>query len=79
MAGVVAEGSRMTRRSLLVAGGATLAGLVLPVGDSRAARSLGGLISVASAPRVPVFHSRPDLRIPALTVNGVPGRRSLRG
>ena len=63
----------LTRRALLVAGGASLAALALPVSEGRASGTLGGLIGSANAPRNPGFHSRPDLRIPALTINTAAG------
>ncbi len=58
----------MTRRQLLRSAGIGVAGLSLSGG-------LGELVSTALAtrspgpPRTPSWHSRPDLRIPALTVN----------
>jgi hypothetical protein len=58
----------LTRRALLVAGGSSLAALALPTSDGRAARTLGGLIGTADAPRPPGYRSRPDLQIPGLTV-----------
>ena len=62
------SGPSMTRRELLRSAGVGLAGVSL-------AGALGEIASGAFAsrsagpPRTPRWHSRPDLRIPALTVN----------
>ena len=57
----------MTRRQLVRGAGATAAGLTLTGALGRVVA--GALASGDSAPpRVPAFHTRPDLRIPALTV-----------
>ena len=57
----------MTRRKLLRSAGAGVAGLALA---STAGEVISGALGAHSplAPRVPRWHSRPDLRIPALTV-----------
>lgn len=59
----------LTRRRLLAAGVATAAGIAIGSSQSFARGSLGSLIADRDAPVVPLFHTRPDLRIPALTVN----------
>jgi len=59
----------LTRRRLLTAGAAAAAGIAIASPESLAKGSLGALITDRDAPPVPLFRSRPDLRIPALTVS----------
>jgi hypothetical protein len=59
--------NRLTRRQLLVAGGAATAALALSSSQSRLWRS-GGAIELTAAAPAASFVSRPDLRIPALAV-----------
>jgi hypothetical protein len=64
-----APGQFITRRQLLIAGGAGALGtLALGAAGDRVAHALGGLVTGASAPTAPLFHTRPDLRIPSLSV-----------
>lgn len=60
--------TRPTRRQLLFSGATSLAAFVLAPAGSAASGMLGGLVGPVGAPHVPLFMSRPDLRIPALTV-----------
>src|SRR5579859_5820312 len=62
---------RLTRRALLLGGGGVAATIALSASDRIAAHPLGALVDAVSAPEVPGFVSRPDLRIPALTVNTI--------
>jgi len=61
--GLVDQG--LTRRGLLIAGGASAAAFALASAGDRVRASLGTLIDPASAPRLPVYRTRPDLLIPA--------------
>jgi len=61
--GLVDQG--LTRRGLLIAGGAGAAAFALASAGDRVRASLGTLIDPASAPRLPVYRTRPDLLIPA--------------
>jgi hypothetical protein len=65
--GIAGPETPITRRGLLRAGGAGVAGLALSGG---LAELLGGALSGSgpTAPRPPRWHSRPDLRIPTLAV-----------
>jgi hypothetical protein len=56
---------RLTRRGLLIAGGASTAAFALASAGDRVRPTLGTLIDPASAPRLPVYRTRPDLLIPA--------------
>jgi outer membrane protein assembly factor BamB len=59
---------RLTRRQLLVAGGAASAAFALSSSQSRVWGGSTGAIELTAAAAVPGFVSRPDLRIPALAV-----------
>jgi len=56
---------RLTRRALLIAGGAGVGAIALASAGDRVRASLGTLVDPAPAPRVPVYRTRPDLLIPA--------------
>jgi hypothetical protein len=59
---------RLTRRQLLIAGGASAGAFALTASGDHVAHTLRGLIEPALAPRTPAYHTRPDLKIPALVV-----------
>jgi Arylsulfotransferase (ASST) len=59
---------RLTRRQLLIAGGASAGAFALTASGDHVAHTLAGLIEPAPAPRAPTYHTRPDLKIPALVV-----------
>ena len=60
---------RLTRRRLLVAGGgAALGALGLSAAGDHVVATLGTLVRPALAPRSPAYVTRPDLRIPPLSV-----------
>jgi Arylsulfotransferase (ASST) len=59
---------RLTRRQLLIAGGASAAALALTASGDLAAHRREMLVGPALAPRTPTYHTRPDLQIPALAV-----------
>jgi hypothetical protein len=61
----------LTRRALLIAGGASLGAAALANAGDRVRSSLGALIDPAAAPRLAVYHTRPDLLIPAPTVTTI--------
>ena len=42
--------------------------LALTASGDHVTRTLGALLEPAVAPRTPAYHTRPDLRIPALSV-----------
>ncbi|HEY1777476.1 MAG TPA: arylsulfotransferase family protein [Solirubrobacteraceae bacterium] len=58
----------LTRRALLIAGGASVGAVALASAGDRVRASLGALVDPAAAPRLPVYRTRPDLLIPAPTV-----------
>jgi len=58
----------LTRRALLIAGGASVGALALASAGDRVRASLGALVDPAAAPHLPVYRTRPDLLIPAPTV-----------
>ncbi len=64
-----AAGRRLSRRQLLIAGGAGAGAFALTASGDHVACTLGALIEPALAPRTPTYHTRPDLQIPALVVN----------
>lgn len=61
-------GRRLSRRQFLVAGGVSAGAVALTVSGDHVTRTLGALLEPATAPRTPAYHTRPDLRIPALSV-----------
>jgi len=56
---------RFTRRGLLIVGGASSAAFALGSAGDMVRSTLGTLVDPASAPRLPVYRTRPDLLIPA--------------
>jgi hypothetical protein len=59
---------RLTRRQVLAAGGASVGAFALTASGDHVQRGLASLLEPALAPRTPTYHTRPDLRIPALSV-----------
>lgn len=55
---------RLTRRKLLIAGGASVGAFALTASGDKVARTLGALAEPTAAPRIPTYRTRPDLRIP---------------
>src|SRR5579871_3377636 len=69
------EGSpaRVTRRRLIVAAGAAAAAYGAAATGNLVDRSSGEFVQTQAAPAAPQFHTRPDLRIPGMTVGTRPG------
>jgi hypothetical protein len=61
-------GRRLSRRQFLLAGGVSAGAVALTTSGDHVTRTLGALLEPALAPRTPAYHTRPDLRIPALSV-----------
>jgi hypothetical protein len=55
----------LTRRGLLLAGGAGAAALAVASAGDRVASRLSGLVAPAESPLLPNYRTRPDLQIPA--------------
>jgi hypothetical protein len=55
----------LTRRGLLLGGGAGVAALAVASAGDRVASRLSGLVAPAESPRLPNYRTRPDLQIPA--------------
>ena len=66
-------GPRLTRRQLLAAGATTAAAFALASPTERTVDGVADLAAPLEAPRGPVFLSRPDLRIPGVTVSAANG------
>jgi hypothetical protein len=64
-------GRRLSRRQFLVAGGVSAGTFALTASGDHVTRTLGALLEPATAPRTPAYHTRPDLRIPALSVTTI--------
>jgi hypothetical protein len=63
----IAADRRLTRRGLLFAGGTGAAAFALAAGGDRVSAALRQLVEPAAAPRLPIYHTRPDLHIPPPT------------
>ncbi len=68
--------SRLTRRQMLATAGAAAVAYGAAPAGRLADRSFGQFVQPEFAPAAPGFHSRPDLRIPALAVATRPGALS---